>query len=216
MDSLDNLLLPPLPTDKTMFVQNLTRTIDLYLCGEIKEPEYYMNWLNTINTASENDIIFIHINSPGGFLNTTMQLRDSLINCPAHTIASVEGECCSGATMIFLACKETRMSKNARFMIHSYSGGAFGKAHEIYSSIDFDKDWFKNLCEDVYGGFLTEDEIKEVLDGKDFWFNADETYKRLIEFKKRFEEENKKEEKKQEEKPEKKKVKVVHKKKEKK
>ena len=99
-------------------------------------------------------------------------------------------------------------------MIHSYSGGAFGKAHEIYSSIDFDKEWFKNLCEDIYSGFLTDDEIKEVLDGKDFWFNADETYKRLIEYKKRFEKENEKE--KKDSKPEKKKVKVVNKKKEKK
>ena len=205
-------IFPPVQTDKSIYVQNLTRTIDLYLSGEIKEPENYLEWLNTINNASENDIIFVHINSPGGYLNTTIQLRESLLSCPAHTIASIEGECCSGATMIFLACKETRISKNARFMIHSYSGGTFGKAHEIYSSIDFDKKWFKKFCEDIYAGFLTDDEINEVLNGKDFWFDADETYARLITFKKRFE----KEEKEEKAKPEKKKVKVVNKKKEKK
>ena len=212
-------LFPPVPP-KNLYVQNLARTIDLYLSGEIKEPSEYVDWLDIINKASENDIIFLHINSPGGLLSSALQLRESLLNCSAHTIASVEGECCSGATMIFLSCKETRMSKNARFMIHSYSGGTFGKAHEIYSSIDFDKDWFKNLCEDIYGGFLTDKEIDEVLNGKDFWFNADETYKRLIEFKKRFEKENKKEaeEAKKTKEEEKKKTakKVVNKKKEKK
>ena len=185
MDELVNLLPPVQP--KNAFTQPLARTIDLYLSGEIKDPSEYIDWFNILNTANESDIIFLHINSPGGYLNTTIQLRESLINCSAHTIASVEGECCSGATVLFLSCKETRISKNSMFMIHSYTGGSFGKAHEIYSHIDFDKKWFKNLYTDVYAGFLTDEEIDDVINGKDFWFDADETYKRLLNYKKKYE-----------------------------
>lgn len=209
MDDL-GILQPPLFQDN-IFVQNVARTIDLYLSGEIKEPSEYVKWLNIINTASENDCIFIHINSPGGMLDTAIQLRESLLNCPAHTVASVEGECCSGATFILLSCKETRLSKSSRFMVHSASWGLAGKTHEIYSSIDFDKKWFKDIFMDIYKGFLTDDELEKVLSGSDLWMNSDEVYERLIEYKKRFEQEDK-----PAAKPEKKKVKVVNKKKEKK
>lgn len=206
MDELGILQPPILP--KNLFVQNIARTVDLYLVGEIKEPSEYVDWLNIINTAGENDCIFIHINSPGGLLDTAIQLRESLLNCSAHTIASVEGECCSAATFILLSCKETRLCKSSRFMIHSASWGLAGKSHEIYSSIDFDKKWFKDIFNDIYSGFLKEDELEKVLSGSDLWMNSDEVYERLVEYKKRFSDDEKKPE-------EKKKVvkKVVHKKK---
>lgn len=148
---------------------------------EIKSPEEYTDWLDIIRNSSENDIIKIHINSPGGSLLATIQLIRALQETQATIVCSVEGQCCSAATLIFLQADMIDISDHSLFMFHNYSGGTFGKGGEMMDQLKHESAWAEKLFRDVYKDFLTEDEINSMLNNKDIWMDGDEVLKRIKE-----------------------------------
>jgi ATP-dependent Clp protease protease subunit len=146
---------------------------------EVGFPEAYTDWFETMRSATENDIIKIHINSTGGNLNTTIQLIRAMAECKGTIVASVEGECISAATMILMNTDMIEISDYSIFMFHNYSGGAIGKGGEIYDKVTFEKPWIESIMRDCYTGFLTDEEIERMLDGKDFWMTGDEVLERV-------------------------------------
>ena len=59
-------------------------------------------------------------------------------------------------------------------MIHTYFTGTYGKGNEIASNIKFSSDWWAKIVRRFYLGFLSEQEIEEVINGKDMWMDAEE------------------------------------------
>lgn len=151
----------------------------LYLSGEITQSEDYIEWFELMRNASDTDVIKIHINSSGGDLFTAVQFMRVMAECSATIIASVEGACMSAATMIFLRANAYEISEHSMFMFHNYSGGTIGKGGEMYDELVYERKWSDKMMRDVYADFLTEDEIKAILDNKDIWMSADEVVKRL-------------------------------------
>ena len=162
-----------------------------YLSGPILGPEKYTPWFDFIRNASENDTIYIHINTPGGHLSSTIQFLRVLSETKAFVIGSVEGYCMSAGTIIFLKCHAFQVSEHSMFMFHNYSGQALGKGGEMFEQVTFEKSWSKNFMLDIYKDFLTDAEIESLLDNKDLWLTADEVGVRLTnkleQAKKRFE-----------------------------
>lgn len=150
-----------------------------YISGAIEESKNYTDWFETIRNANETDIIRIHINSPGGDLFTAIQFMRVLGESPAIIVASVEGACMSAATMIFLCANQYEISDHSMFMFHNYSGMAIGKGGEMYDNITHERKWSEKIMRKVYENFLTEDEIKAILDNKDIWMEGEEVLKRL-------------------------------------
>lgn len=151
---------------------------ELYLTGEVIEAEHYIDWFHLIRHATEDDLIIIHINSPGGDGATAIQFKSVLAETDAGVIASVEGDCMSAATMIMLSCDHLVIAEHSRFLIHNYSAMTMGKGGEMYDHITAERVWSESLMRDIYKGFLTEAEIAQVLEGKDFWMDRDEVIKR--------------------------------------
>jgi ATP-dependent Clp protease protease subunit len=160
------------------FARSLSSMYSFYL-NEVGSPEDYHDWFETIRQAGENDIVKIHINSPGGSLNTTVQLMRCMAESQATVVCSVEGECASAATMILMQADMVEISDHAMFMFHNYSGGAIGKGGEIYDKIIFEKPWIEGIMRDCYSGFLSESEIASMLDGKDIYMDGDEVTERF-------------------------------------
>lgn len=150
-----------------------------YLSGTIEESKEYTEWFDTIRNAGETDIVKIHINSPGGDLFTAIQFMRVLAESSATIVVSVEGACMSAATMIFLAGENFEVSEHSMFMFHNYSGMAIGKGGEMYDNIVHERKWSENILRSVYEDFLTEDEIKSILDNKDIWMDGQEVIKRI-------------------------------------
>ena len=146
---------------------------------QIGSAEDYVDWFNTIRNCTENDIIKIHINSPGGDLLTTIQLMRALSETSATVICSVEGECMSAATMIFLQADIVEVSEHSMFMFHNYSGGTFGKGGEMIDQLQHERKWSEGLLREVYADFLSEDEITSILDNRDIWLDGKEILARL-------------------------------------
>jgi len=151
----------------------------LYLVGEITSPDDYVEWFEIIRNATENDVIKIHINSSGGNLFTAVQLMRVMSESQANILTSVEGACMSAATMVFLSGDGFEISEHSMFMFHNYSGGTIGKGGEMYDQITHFRVWSEKLFNSFYKDFLTDAEIKSMLDNKDIWLDAEEVAKRL-------------------------------------
>lgn len=150
-----------------------------YISGEITESKNYIDWFDTIRNCDDTDVIKLHINSPGGDLFTAIQFLRVLSETNAHVIASVEGACMSAATMIFLCANQFEISEHSMFMFHNYSGLAMGKGGEMYDNIVHERKWSEGIMRGVYKDFLTEAEIKSILDNKDIWMTGDEVIRRI-------------------------------------
>jgi len=164
--------------------KSLVQQHDLYLTGEIKSSDQYTDWFELLRSAGKSDIIKIHINCYGGDLFTAVQLMRCITESNGNIVTSVEGACMSAATMIFLASESFEVSDHSAFMFHNYSGISIGKGGEMFAQVSFEKKLFDKLMNKVYSEFLSETEIKDILEGRDLWLDGDEVITRLKSMKK--------------------------------
>ena len=157
----------------------VARILDFYISGDITQAKDYQDWNQLMRNATENDAVILHINSCGGDIFTAIQLMRTMAESPATVVASVEGMCMSAATLIFLCADVCEVSEHSHFMFHTYSSGNWGKGNEQLASVIADDKWARHLFNDVYKGFLEAKEIKEMIDGKDFWMDPTEVKRRL-------------------------------------
>ena len=177
-DILD-LFKPPINQNQRVITKQAVNIHEFYMSGEVESSEEYIEWFDTIRSASQNDVIKIYINSPGGDLFTAIQFLRVLTDTEASVIISVEGACMSAATLIFMCGHQYEISPHSMFMFHNYSSGVVGKGGEMYDRLQHERSWSEKLFKDVYADFLTEREIKQILENKDLWMDGDEVIKRL-------------------------------------
>jgi ATP-dependent protease ClpP protease subunit len=103
----------------------------------------------------------------------------ALSETEARILVSVEGACMSAATLIFLMADEYMITDHSMFLFHNYSAGTAGKGGEMYRGILHEHKWSANLFKDMYSDFLTESEIKDMLEDKDIWMDATQVLDRL-------------------------------------
>lgn len=150
-----------------------------YLVGEIGAPDFYTDLLHVLNTAEENDLITIHINSVGGNAFTAIQIMSAISTCKGVVHTTIEGEAASAASIIFLTGHYMSVAPFSLMMCHNWAGLMCGKGHEMIAHLDFNKRNFKALLYKVYSKFLTDEEIAKIEDGADLYFDADEIMQRL-------------------------------------
>lgn len=151
----------------------------VWLNSEIETADKYVDVFDCLMQATEGDVVAIHINSPGGDLDTALQLIDAIESTPAMTIAFLEGQACSAGSMIAMACDNAEVSQYSYMMIHTFNQGISGKFSDIQSSTDFHTKWWKSVFERLYKDFCTEKEIEQILKGHELWLDADECIERF-------------------------------------
>ena len=77
-----------------------------YLSKDIGEPSMYTDMIHRINMASASDVIIIHLNTPGGQLDTGVQIINAMQNSQAKIVTVLEGVAYSLGTLIFLSGDE--------------------------------------------------------------------------------------------------------------
>ena len=151
-----------------------------YIVDEIGEPHQFLDLINTLKTAEEHDTIFIYLNTPGGSLQTTIQIIGAIRQSDATVVTCLEGEVCSAGTLIFLVGDKHIVNSNCTFMIHNYSQWLGGKGNEVALRVKYSEQYFRKLAFDLYKGFLTDEEIETVMQGKDYWLESEEVTARLL------------------------------------
>lgn len=155
------------------------REIDVYITAEIVNPIEYNELCHLLRNATSKETIRLHINTPGGRLDSATMIIDAIAVSDAYVIGVLSGNVSSAGTMIALACDELECSSYLEFMIHYFSGGTGGKGNEIKAHSNFIDKHMPMIFKKMYAGFLTNKEIEDMIEGKDIWLNGDEVLERF-------------------------------------
>ena len=153
--------------------------IDAYIMAEIVNPIEYNELCHLLRNANSKEIVRLHINTPGGRLDSATMIIDAITASEAYIIGVLSGSVASAGTMIALACDELECSSYLEFMIHYFSGGTGGKGNEIKAHSNFIDKHMPMIFKKMYAGFLTNKEIEDMIEGKDIWLNGDEVLERF-------------------------------------
>lgn len=151
-----------------------------HLSDEVKSPDTYTAVLELAGELEEGDLFEIVISgSPGGLLSGARVLTTAQDVTLAETSAVVIDNIASAATMVALNADTLVMTKGSSMMIHSASYGYGGKASDVYAHVEFSHKDIMKTMECFYRPFLTKKEFKKALNGKEFYFTAEECSERF-------------------------------------
>ena len=120
--------------------------------------------------------IDVRINSIGGEVYTGIAIFNALKASKANITIYVDGIAASMASAIALCGKPLYMSRYARLMLHSVSGGCYGNTKDMKDMISQMESLEDTLC-DMYASKLGQDKetIKaNYFDGTDHWLTAEQ------------------------------------------
>lgn len=155
------------------------RQVSYYLSGELREPQYYTELFYTLRTASETDLVYLHLNSSGGDFNTGLQIINNVRASSARVVTILEARAYSMAALIFLCGDELIVHDNCQLMFHIYSGIFAGKGNEQQAEVLAVGNWFAKVMSRLCTPFLTDTEVANILKGADLWMDSDEIRRRL-------------------------------------
>lgn len=155
------------------------RQVSYYLSGELREPQYYTELFYTLRTASETDLVYLHLNSSGGDFNTGLQIINNVRASSARVVTILEARAYSMAALIFLCGDELIVHDNCQLMFHIYSGIFAGKGNEQQAEVLAVGNWFAKVMSRLCTPFLTGTEVANILKGADLWMDSDEIRRRL-------------------------------------
>lgn len=134
----------------------------------------YIEFIEGLSTATENDIIMLYINSPGGRLDIGLSIINAINSTRASVKAVVEGPSYSMASIIAVACDSLIMLDNTYLMFHNYSMLRYGKGGEITDGLEHGNKHFITLMKNVCSPFLTKSELAKIHNDKDVYiYNND-------------------------------------------
>ncbi|BAV81215.1 putative ATP-dependent Clp protease [Vibrio phage VCPH] len=152
----------------------------VYLDQPISDPKEYRNLVEFMDSACEGDTFELVLNGPGGNLYTCLQLIHSIANTKALVIGHLVGEICSAHSNIFMACHEHVVYPYGVMMVHTFSGGFWGKGEDTLRSSKAHNELTKTLYTDLFSHFMTEEELYMVLHGNnDSYFLGQDIVNRL-------------------------------------
>jgi ATP-dependent protease ClpP protease subunit len=154
-------------------------SIRVHLDEPVKEPSYYRAIVDRLSTLTSNDQVTFFIASPGGHLDGLVSLLHAVKYTDANVQCVIVGEALSAASFFALSCPTVAVSDNASMMVHFVQFGVSGKASDVHARTQFNMKYCENLFKETYKGFMSESEIQQCLDGKEFWFDSAEIIKRL-------------------------------------
>ena len=156
------------------------RQVSYYLCGELRDPQYYTELFYTLRTAGEADWIYLHLNSAGGDFNTGLQIINNVLASKGTVVTILEARAYSMAALIFLSGDELVVHDNCQLMFHTYSGFFSGKGNEQQAETAAVGKWFEKVMCRLCSPFLTDEEIRSILNGSDIWLDSDDIHRRLL------------------------------------
>lgn len=146
---------------------------------EVRNASYYRQVVNKIEELGEGDVVVFRISTPGGDLAGLVELLHAINNTEAETVAEVVGDAFSAGSLLALACDSIVIGRYANFLCHSCSFGSRGKSTDVQRHVQHLSKYAEDIFRECYEHFLSEDEINDVLEGKELYLNYDEINERL-------------------------------------
>lgn len=159
---------------RIMVRQRTSHNFDVRLARPITEPDDFAEEFQLFANAGPEDRIKLKILSPGGSVDTCIMLTKAMRECEAPIIGWIGPTCASAGSAIALACDEWEVDDMSTLMIHNGSfGPGWGKAKDILAYTQHTDKMLERYVRLTYTGFLSEEEIVQVIDGKELYFDIE-------------------------------------------
>lgn len=159
---------------EVLYSPSSSGTYNIFLDGEIEEASQFREAVAALDDAGENDTVRIHLSTNGGCVDTTDTFIAAMRRCRGRVVVEATGGVHSAGTIILLNAPEFRLSENFNALIHNGSFGVYGKTSDAKAQFAFQSQYMDRLAKTTYRGFLTTEEIDQLIAGKDFWLDSSE------------------------------------------
>lgn len=151
-----------------------TTEFNVYIRGAIEEFEHYDTLVAKISSVTADDVVNVHLNTPGGDCSIGFFLIDQFMALPCPVNMIVEYPTYSMGAIMALCGDSLHLNADTYLMFHDYSGGQRGKGGETYLyTNNYRKvftDKFNRLCKP----FLTQKEVDKMFKGEDLYIHWDD------------------------------------------
>jgi ATP-dependent protease ClpP protease subunit len=151
----------------------------VFIDDDITDPRNYRDVIHCLATCSENDSVNLLVNSSGGRTDSIWQIIEAMKGCRGDVSVTVIGAAYSAASMLACMAPECYIADSAEFMLHTAHYGSIGTVPNVKGQTEFATRQINKLLDQAYKGFLTDKELDELKNGKEFWFDAEESGKRM-------------------------------------
>lgn len=165
-------------------------TVDIY--DYIESPTQFSNMIDALGMMDSDDEMIVNIQSGGGCLSTTDTILHALRKTKGKVHFVATGFNASAATILLLDAPSFELSSDFKALIHCGSIGDAGNLNEMRQSAGFHIKHMETLLRDTYAGFLSEQEIEDMLNGKDVLLDAQQWMERADKRNEWFEEQTQK------------------------
>lgn len=134
-----------------------------------------------LSQATQNDTLEIKIASCGGSvfeLNKIVNTAKSFFY--KRIVTFIDSHAYSAGALIFLVGDTRIVYENSCSMFHDVALFVYGKHSDVKNETIFNQRYFDNLIKKELKDFFSNEEIEEMLNGKEFWLDAYEMCKRGI------------------------------------
>jgi ATP-dependent protease ClpP protease subunit len=175
-------LMMMMPEQKGL-IRTITNQINTHLVfidDDITSPSNYRDVIHCLATCGENDSVNLLVNSSGGRTDSIWQIIEAMKGCRGDVSVTVIGAAYSAASMLACMAPECYIADSAEFMLHTAHYGSIGTVPNVKGQTDFATRQINRLLDQAYTGFLTDKELSELKNGKEYWFDAEEAGKRML------------------------------------
>jgi len=190
MTNTTNMTNKPLAKGKnhSLFVKTITNPVKnfrIYVNSFTEDTNDIHSIWNTLLDSSPSDTLELRLSSPGGAVTECQMFVNIMKNkFKDRCTTIIDSHASSAGAVVFCTGHKRIVFENSRIMIHNYSGGYVGSFKKMKDRIEFDADHVINFLTSALKigkkGFLTKKEYKEMINGKEFWFNASQMCSRGI------------------------------------
>lgn len=180
-ENIEELAMMMMPEQKGL-IRTITQQINTHLVfidDDITSPSNYRDVIHCLATCGENDSVNLLVNSSGGRTDSIWQIIEAMKGCRGDVSVTVIGAAYSAASMLACMAPECYIADSAEFMLHTAHYGSIGTVPNVKGQTDFATRQINKLLDQAYKGFLTDKELEELKNGKEFWFDSDEAIRRM-------------------------------------
>ena len=174
-------LMMVMPEQKGL-IRTITQQMNTHLVfidDDIIAPSNYRDVIHCLATCNENDSINMLVNSSGGRTDSIWQIIEAMKGCRGEVSVTVIGAAYSAASMLACMAPQCYIAESAEFMLHTAHYGSIGTVPNVKGQTDFATRQINRLLDTCYKGFLTDKELAELKNGKEYWFDSEEAGKRM-------------------------------------
>jgi len=156
----------------TLIDQKLAQYWEYRLSGPLEDYDEHNELIDLLNHCSEDDVVDLVINSPGGRCDVGNSIIRAIKGTKAHVTAVIAHPSASMASIIALSCHDLVLEPGSYLMFHNYSAGVYGKGDAMHQEILADKKAL-NYMFSKCSPFLNNKEMKKVLADGDVYIHWD-------------------------------------------